>query len=65
MEVTGVVKDGKIVLPDSIKLPEGTEVRIDLDRAVAKVLEPLERDPLSREEILHDLAWAHTDPFKK
>lgn len=54
MEVTGVVKDGRIELPSTVKLPEGAHVRVILDGDEA----PYEREPVSEESVAADLVWA-------
>ena len=58
MEISGIVRDGCIVLPPSVHLREGTAVRVIVEDPRADVSEPYEREPLSEESVLADIAWA-------
>jgi hypothetical protein len=53
MEVVGVVKDGKIELPASVRLPEGAEVRV-----IVEGEKPFENEPIGEASVLADIAWA-------
>jgi hypothetical protein len=65
MEVSGVIKDGKVVLPASVKLPEGAKVRVVFDAAPVGVETPLEREALAWEDIEADLRIAKEIRFSK
>jgi len=65
MEVSGVIKDGKVVLPASVKLPEGAKVRVVVEGAEESVAAPLEREPLAWDDIEADLRIAKKIRFGK
>ena len=58
MEVTGVIKDGKVVLPASVKLPDGAKVRVVFDAAQGGTGTPLEREALAWDDVEADLRIA-------
>jgi hypothetical protein len=62
MEVTGVIKDGKVVLPASVKLPDGAKVRVVFDTAQET---PLEREALAWDDVEADLRIAKRIRFGK
>lgn len=63
-ETVGVVKNGTIVLPSSVKLPEGAEVRVVLVRpAGERERSPLERRPLTEDAVDADVALADGGRF--
>ncbi len=63
MEVTGIVKDGRIVLPSTVHLEEGAHVRVIFDRD-SEHEGPYEAEPVSEEAVLADLAWATGTHFQ-
>ena len=64
MEVTGVIKDGKVVLPASVKLPDGAKVRVVFDATQAGEA-PLEREALGWDDVEADLRIAKKIRFGK
>jgi hypothetical protein len=58
MEVIGVVKDGKVELPTSVQLPEGTEVRVIVAPEPLAATRPFESEPVAETSVLADIAWA-------
>ena len=64
MEVIGVVKDGRVILPPTVHLPEGCQVRIILDEKKSGCVEPYEREALSEASVLADIEWATGSRFK-
>ena len=62
-ETTGTAEKGAIKVPPSVHLPEGATVRIIWEED--RELKPLEREPLSEEEVAADLRWATEKNFKK
>lgn len=58
MDLVGVVKGGKVELPESVHLPEGTRVRVLVEGQAGALEAPFETDPLSEESVLADIAWA-------
>jgi bifunctional DNA-binding transcriptional regulator/antitoxin component of YhaV-PrlF toxin-antitoxin module len=52
----GVVREGRIVLPQELRLQEGLEVRVEW--AEGGELPPLESEPLTEEDIRHEIEWA-------
>jgi hypothetical protein len=65
MEVSGVIKDGKVVLPASVKLPEGAKVRVVVDAPSESIDTPFERQPLAWDDIEADLRMAKEIRFGK
>ncbi len=65
MEVSGVIKDGKVVLPASVKLPEGATVRVVFDASHESSNAPLEREALEWSDIEADLRLAQEIRFGK
>lgn len=63
--MAGVVKDGKVVLPPSVKLPEGAVVRVMLDVAVDTGSAPFDREALTWEDVESDLLAAKRIRFAK
>ena len=64
MEVAGVVKDGKVILPSSVNLPEGAKVRVVFDDA-QDAAHPLEREALTWDDVEADLQVAKQLRFGK
>lgn len=58
MEVVGVIKDGKVELPASVRLPEGAEVRVIVEPEALAAVHPLESEPVGEASVLADIAWA-------
>ena len=58
MEVVGVVKDGKVELPASVHLAEGTEVRVIVAPEALAATQPFESEPVAEANVLADIAWA-------
>jgi predicted DNA-binding antitoxin AbrB/MazE fold protein len=58
-EVTGIVENGRIKLPESVHLPDGARVRVILEEPTA----PFEKEPLDDAEVEADLAWADGKRF--
>ena len=65
MEVTGVIKDGKVVRPASVKLPDGAKVRVVFDTTQEGAETPLERDALAWDDVEADLRIAKRIRFGK
>lgn len=63
-EVIGVVEKGQIKVPTTVHLPEGARVRITWDE-FGRERPPLERDPLTEEDIQADIEWATGKRFKE
>ena len=61
----GVVEQGRIRLPGEIVLPEGYEVLVQWDEEPGPRRPFLEREPLTEEDIRHDIAWATGQRWKK
>lgn len=57
--VIGVVEQGRIRLPGDVLLPEGCEVFVQWDDEAEPHRPYLEREPLTEEDVLHDIEWAH------
>jgi predicted DNA-binding antitoxin AbrB/MazE fold protein len=58
-EATGIVEKGAIKFSPSVQLPEGATVRIvRILWEEDPELKPLEREPLSAEEVSADIRWA-------
>jgi hypothetical protein len=58
MEAVGVIKNGKVELPASVRLPEGVEVRVIVDPEALATTRPFESEPVSETSVLADIAWA-------
>lgn len=56
-EVTGIVENGQIRLPPSVRLPEHLEVRVVWDEADEQP-QPYDREMLTEADVRADLAWA-------
>jgi len=61
----GVVQGGRVQLPDGVELPEGQPVVVEWEEEWARWGPPLEREPLTLEDLQHDLEWARTWRWKK
>ena len=64
MEVAGVIENGKVVLPASVTLPEGTRVRVVVDDTQLRA-SPLERDALTWDDVEADLRMAEQLRFRE
>jgi hypothetical protein len=62
---TGVVMEGRITLPEDVLLPEGTRVVVEWDEGSMQRRPYLERQPLTEEDVQHDIAWATGKRWKK
>jgi hypothetical protein len=60
-ETFGTVVKGAIKVSPSVRLPEGATVRIIGEED--QELKPLEREPLTEEEVAADLRWATGKKF--
>lgn len=62
MELRAVVHNGQIILPVSVDIPDGTQVRVlvddDLLTKPASPRGPIEREPLDETDVMADLRWA-------
>jgi len=58
VELTGVVKNGRIVLSASVHLPEGAPVRVIVEERGSEDQEPFEREEIGESSVLEDIAWA-------
>jgi hypothetical protein len=56
-ETTGIVHGQKVDLPKEVNLPDGTKVRVLWDQESVKPV-PLEREPLTEEDVRADIEWA-------
>lgn len=63
-EATGVVEHGQVKLPRGVVLPDGTPVKISWQESGGAGL-PLEREPLTDEDVAADIAWATGKRFRK
>jgi hypothetical protein len=64
-EITATVENGRIILPDTVRLPDGTRVKITWDQDTGSTVGPYEREPLTAEDIEADLRWATGRRFAK
>jgi len=62
-EATGIVEKGTVKVPPSVRLPEGAIVRIVWEEE--QEFKPLEREPLTEEEVAGDVRWATGRQFEK
>ncbi len=60
-EVTGVVENGRVTLPESVHLPDGARVRVILEEPPLQL--PFDREALDEAEVEADLAWADGKHF--
>jgi hypothetical protein len=62
MELRAIVCKGQILLPASVHVPDGTEVRVVVDDALvaksATERQPIEPEPLDEADVMADLRWA-------
>lgn len=63
-EVTAVVADGQIKLPEGLKLPDGLIVRIVWDLDDLPPQQPYDREMLTEEDVRADLQWATGKRFR-
>jgi hypothetical protein len=63
MEVSGVVKNGRIELSSPVELPEGAHVPLILETEHEGVA--YDREPISAESVEADLAWATGERFDR
>jgi hypothetical protein len=61
----GVVEAGRIKLPEEVALPEGSKVLVQWDTEDGQATHYLEREPLTLDDIRHDLDWVTGDRFKR
>ena len=57
-EIIGIVKRGKVTVSERLPLPDGTRVRIIPELVEDHNEQPYDRQELSREDVLSDVAWA-------
>jgi hypothetical protein len=60
----GVVEGGRIRLPDGVELPEGQPVAVEWDEDWARWGPPLEREPLTLEDVQHEIEGATGKRFQ-
>lgn len=60
-QVTGVVEHGAIKVDQPVPLPDGTRVRLTVEKLEGSG--PLEREALSREDVETDVRWATGKQF--
>jgi hypothetical protein len=66
VEVTGIVKNGKVELPPTVRPPEGAAVRVSWEEeAVEPDRAPVERKPVRERDVQSDMAWALRKPPAK
>ena len=53
----GVVRSGQITLPPDVELPEGASVVVEWNDEGLDGASPLEREPLTLEEVQRDVQW--------
>ncbi len=63
-EASGIVEHGQVKLPQGVVLPDGTPVKITWQES-GGVESPIEREPLTDEDVAADLAWATGKRFRK
>jgi hypothetical protein len=56
----GVVEQGRVRLLEEVTLPEGCQVVVQWDDERKPEARYLEREPLTLEEVQHDIEWART-----
>lgn len=54
----GIVEEGRVRLPEGVLLPEGARVGVEWDEEGLERRPYLEREPLTEEDIRHDIEWA-------
>jgi hypothetical protein len=58
VRIEGVVEAGKVRLMRDVPLPEGSQVYVVWDPENQPWGPPLEKEPLTEEDIRHDIEWA-------
>ncbi len=53
-----------MILPPTVQLPEGCQVRIILEEENTGCVKPYEREPLSEASVLADIEWATGSRFR-
>jgi hypothetical protein len=61
----GVVEAGLVRLPNEVDLPEGSKVLVQWDAEDGHAKQYLEREPLTLEEVRHDLEWVTGNRFRR
>jgi hypothetical protein len=61
----GIAEEGRVRLPEGVALPEGSKVLVQWDTEDGQAKHYLEREPLTLEEIRHDLDWVTGNRFKR
>ena len=56
--VIGVVEGGRVRLPADVQLPEGQQVLVEWEEEWSRWGPPLEREPLTLEDVQDDIDWA-------
>ena len=54
----GVVEGGRITLEGGVVLPEGARVVVEWNDEVSTPRPFLEREPLTEDDVRHDIEWA-------
>jgi hypothetical protein len=67
IRVTGVVRKHKVSLPTDLDIPDGTAVTVVWEDpgAPRRKQKPYERRPLTKKQVLADLAWATGKRFEQ
>lgn len=63
-EVVATVEKGQIKLPPSVSLPDGTKVLVAWEEPSDNT-PPIEREPLTEEDVMADVRWASGKQFSK
>lgn len=61
---TGVVQDGRVHLPDGVRLPDGVQVQVEWDEEAFPAEEPLEREPWTADEVKKEIEQARSGRWK-
>ena len=64
-DIIGIVNNGQVILPDKLRLPNGTKVRIVQEESNDPEYQFYDRQELSEQDIKADLAWATGRRFSK
>lgn len=62
-ELEGVVREGKVILPEKMVLPDGTRVRVIWQDG--ETVRPYDREPVAENDVQADLDWANGKRFPR